>query len=220
MVHDVHGALWGVSRNGRRWMMQCRPSLVCVFMRGIALAPLDPPPAVHASGGCLRMDVGKAPSRVGPVTRWSNRPIVGTGEELDNLALCGKALVSSHSVHTNEAGAPDRIRTPHTVALWGWAITRAKYLRGTASPPTSMSYCIPSALLVSASRAEMTGPRALGAAQCGLIFTSHIRGPLNPRRPFVQGRRSSFKYKQGYGLLQDTNRHVSIIVDFLFLTLQ
>ena len=53
---------------------------------GIALAPLDSPPAVHASGGCLRMDVGKAPSRVGPVTRWSNRPIVRTGEEQDNLA--------------------------------------------------------------------------------------------------------------------------------------
>eukprot|EP00966_Prymnesium_polylepis_P122968 2843050-Prymnesium_polylepis.1 len=51
---------------------------------------------------------------------------------------CGKALISSHSVLTNEAGAPDRIRTTHTVAFWGWAITRAKHLRGTASPPTSM----------------------------------------------------------------------------------
>ena len=152
----------------------------------------------------------------------------GPGDEMEQPTHCPdrrragspcpmrRALVSSHSVHTDEEGVPDRIRTPHTVALWGWAITRAKYLRGTASPPTSMSYCIPSALLVSASRVEMTGPRALGAAQCGLIFTSHIRGPLNPRRPFVQGRRSSFKYKQGYGLLQDTNRHVSIIVDFFF----
>ena len=157
---------------------------VCVFL----VSPL-----LHWTSGCaclgrmLAHGCGESTKPCGPGDEMEQPTHCPDRRRAGSPCPMRRALVSSHSVHTNEAGVPDRIRTPHTVALWGWAITRAKYLRGTASPPTSMSYCIPSALLVSASRVEMTGPRALWAAQCGLCFYLAYTRAIESATPLCAG---------------------------------